>query len=298
MNRIILTILILTSLVTSPSPAAETISKQRDETQSVIEGYTQKLIKVYQHINSNWNYPEKNTTTVQTSPSWDVLNVNTSNGWTSMARWNPLKQEKFSLALNEITSSKLIMECSNAARIARLALLGLILGDNALMTKLSQVTEQLKVKGLNTEFNVASQLSWSFYSKVSSLKEGEFYAIAFTNIPQYNQLKCSFDANHNVIRLANGLFIGFAPDFFTEPRTEKELLTYLYTKFTEKKDLIPGKEKEHEEFCRELSFETFVKQRQAHQLKLGYFAFSLDEAVKYSKETNEKLLKAKDEHNL
>ncbi|MBM3633260.1 MAG: hypothetical protein FJX03_06115 [Alphaproteobacteria bacterium] len=166
------------------------------------------------------------------------------------------------------------------------------------MTKLSQVTEQLKVKGLNTEFNVVSQLSWSFYSKVSSLKEGEFYAIAFTNIPQYNQLKCSFDANHNVIRLANGLFIGFAPDFFTEPRTEKELLTYLYSKFTEKKDLIPGKEKEHEEFCRELSFETFVKQRQAHQLKLGYFAFSLDEAVKYSKETNEKLLKAKDEHNL
>ncbi|MBM3633261.1 MAG: hypothetical protein FJX03_06120 [Alphaproteobacteria bacterium] len=86
MNRIILTILILTSLVTSPSPAAETISKQRDETQSVIEGYTQKLVEVYQHINSNWNYPEKNTTTVQVSPSWDVLNVNTSNGWTSMAR--------------------------------------------------------------------------------------------------------------------------------------------------------------------------------------------------------------------
>lgn len=233
--------------------------------------------QAYISINQNWSYPHNNTIPVDTTPSWERLTVNTNAGLTSMVMWNFEQQPSISEALDEIIKTNLCMECSNAARIVRLALISSIVGDQGML----QLVKDLQKRGLSG-FNLMNQLSWQFFERTPGLGEG-IYAFPFVNIPEYPMYKNGADANHNVIRLSDSKFIGFDPEFFTEPRTYDEVTEFLYTQFTDSKNLIPAQERNHKEFIQELTFNKFEESRVNYQNTVGYFVFNMLAAEKYAK---------------
>jgi hypothetical protein len=235
----------------------------------------QRIAGIYQQINKNWQYPLHAKTPVEATSSWKVINVQTNVGFTSAVAWNYEKQPKFSVALEELISTKLVMDCSNAARIARLALINCEVGDEGML----KLCSLIKIKNSEiTDFNLINQMSWSYFKKTDSLQDGHFYAFPCVNLPDYPQYKDGFDAIHNIIRLPNRMYWGFDPAYFVKPQSHDALVQFLFEKITEPKNIKPGKEKAHSEFCEKLSFEEFVKCRQVYQLQVGHFVFDLKQA--------------------
>ncbi len=252
----------ITSGILSASCASSSQTDSQSDTKSA------RLVEVYRRINSNWSYTGE-TEHVGRTDSWKELTAKTANGTTSMVAWDFQKQPSFTAALNEIISSKLIMECSNAARIARLALLNSVLEDKGMHDWALSLLKK------NSCFDLMSELSWKFFEKSANDDTlGKFYAYPFVNLPEYASLKDGPDGNHNIVRLPDGLYVGFAPDFFTEPRTHDDLVGYLFNKFTSTTDIRKGKEAEHARFCTWLTLEKFKQIRAAYQAKVGYFVFN------------------------
>jgi hypothetical protein len=230
-----------------------------------------KIEEIGYRMNKNWSYPSNATLPVEATDSWKLLTVDTARGTTSMVAWDFEKQHSFTEALDEITNSKLIMECSNIARIMRMSLVHSVLGDKAML----DLARRLQKKHKGSLFNVMSDLSWEFFKKSAACaSDGKFYAAPFVNLPEYGQFKDGADGNHNIIRLPNGLYIGFAPDFFTKIRTNDEVVRYLFDTFTSQTNLIKGKETEHAKFCTGLTLKKFRQLREEHQAENGYYVFN------------------------
>lgn len=254
----------ITSGILSASCASSSQTDSQSDTKSA------RLVEVYRSINSNWSYTGE-TEHVGRTDSWKELTAKTVNGTTSMVAWDFQKQPSFTVAVDEIISSKLIMECSNAARIARLALLASAVTDK----DMHRLALSLQKEHSGSTFNLMTALSWKFFEKSANDDTlGKFYAYPFVNLSEYASLKDGPDGNHNIVRLPDGLYVGFAPDFFTEPRTHDDLVGYLFNKFTSTTDIRKGKEAEHARFCTWLTLEKFKQMRAAYQAKVGYFVFN------------------------
>jgi hypothetical protein len=237
----------------------------------------EKLSGVYRSINANWRYPSDATVPVGQTSSWISLDMEWKLGRTSMVAWNAGKQRLFSSALEEITNSSLVMECSNAGRIARLALTSYVIGDEGMRQGFNQFAKAYPAYDAKAAALVTHSLSWAFFDRVENdLDRGKFYAYGFANIPEYSHFKGSSDPNynHNVVRLPDGTFLGFDPEFFTGPRTYDELSQFMYQRFIDPSGVKPGMEQEHRDFSQQLSYEEFEKKRRALQDQVGYFAFN------------------------
>lgn len=197
-----------------------------------------------------------------------------------MVAWNLGKQRVFSSALEEITNSPLVMECSNAGRIARLALTSYVIGDEGMRKRFNQLAKAHKVYDANAAALATHNLSWALFDRAKNdLERNKFYAYPFVNIPEYSQFKDGPDANHNVVRLPDGTFLGFAPEFFTGPRTYDELSQYMYKQLIDPSGVKPGMELQHRDFAQQLSFDQFEKKRRASQEQVGYFVFNPSKGV-------------------
>lgn len=239
---------------------------------------TQEILKTYQLINNNWCYPLNSSIPVETTKSWKELTVQTDTGNTSTVVWDFEGQPSFSKALSEIISAKLVMECSNAAKIARLALISSVIKDQGMLKLIST----LKIKHSKSEFNLMSDLTWQFFKQASSDNKTQFYAYPFVNIPEYTHYKNGPDGNHNIIKLPNNSYIGFAPDFFSAGRTYEELSAYLFNKFNDPSDTKVEKLDEHAIFCQNQDYNLFEEERKEYQSQVGYFFFDLEAAKKFA----------------
>ena len=262
--------MILRSLAIAFAIVSNLLNASASAASSQTDTQSARLATIYRRINSNWSYPKDKVTKVQITDSWQELTVNTVKCPTSIAAWDFEKQPSFTKALDEITNGKLVMECSNAARILRMALVHSVLGDEAMLS----LARQLNIKHPKSRFNVMSDLSWIFFEAVKEIVGGKFYAVPFVNLPEYGQFKDGADGNHNVLKLPNGLYIGFAPDFFAEPKTNAELERYLFERFTDQNDIIEGKKAEHAQFCTGMSLKKFKAMRADYQAKAGYYTFN------------------------
>lgn len=237
---------------------------------------TQTAIKTYEAINKNWSYPTDSQTPVGYTDSWEQLRVDISGqGWASAIVWNYVKQPSFSKALEEIINTKLVMECSNAAKITRLAIIWSVIGDSGML----KLVSNLKEKHSSSKYDLMSALSWEFFKKTENDTDSrQIYAYPFVNLSSYKTYKNGFDANHNVIKIPNNLYLGFAPDFFNTGQTLDALTKYLYDCFKNSSNVKPEATFMHARFCKMLNYDKFKKMRSRHQCEIGFFVFDIDEA--------------------
>lgn len=238
-----------------------------------------ELLTLYGSINKNWRYPLDCKTCVETTDSWSQLTVNTNRGMVSTIAWDFEKEPSFSKALKEITEAELIMECANAAKVVRLALIATTIGDQGML----KLVSNLKQKHSTSQFNLMSDLTWQFFKKVERDTDNHFYAYPFVNLPEYATYKDGSEGNHNIIKLPNNLYIGFSPNFFTTTKTYNELSPYLFDRFKDASDIKPGMIQKHKKFCSNLSYKVFEKKRNAYQSAMGYYAFDLEAAKEFAK---------------
>lgn len=245
------------------------ISNGMDQNSRSDNNITETVLHTYKQINDNWRYPVDTSTQVETTKSWRKVSVVTTVGHTSAVVWDFETQPSFSQALKEITTAKLIMECSNAARIVRLSLISAVIGDEGMLKLASNLKEQYPT----SPFNVMSALSWKFFKKVDTDQESQFYAYPFVNLPAYTEYQNGPDGNHNIIKTPNNSYIGFSPDFFTQERSYEELSMYLYDRFMDESDTKPQMIEKHGQFCQNLNYTIFEEKRREYQNSIGYFAF-------------------------
>lgn len=235
----------------------------------------------YARINKNWKYPKNDKTPVSSTLSWEEISVVTNAGPTSMVCWSPEKQPHLREALEEIFNAKdLIMDCSNAARLVRLYMICQMLGEE----KTLELTDSVRTQHPESQFNFMNALSWSFLDRVESVEERGIYCFPFVNIEKYPEFKPAGNArNHNVVRLLDGTYFGFEPDFFDSPKNYGEVERLLYSCFIDQEGVDKGKEKQHQKYSNILqnNFQNFASMREAYQKKVGFYKFNMEKVKSF-----------------
>lgn len=242
----------------------------------------------YQMINQNWTYIKIPADFRTDSTSWEAkeTTVKTELDVTNISYflWNHITQPCLPEALKNILCSSTRTECVNAFRIVKLQILSNILGNE----KMNVLIATLNSKGKKTEtYDFISTLSWSFQSQCEENYQGVYF-MSFVNIPWYPKYKPTGNAgNHNVIKLADGRFIGFDPIFFSQPRTYDELERHMYEEFISNQDVVGHNKEEFARFCQVLEedggFESFKRLRRQYQSVNKPFRFDVSKIVTFIK---------------
>lgn len=234
----------------------------------------------YEKINAKWNSMKDLTDLKTDSESWKRKEVQIDKGWYKSRKqrllWEPEIQPSFGKAVISIIDSNTCAECLMASHMVRIKIISDILGD--------ELMEQL----VNTfQFNKIDLRSFDFIQILSSAFqtpcEENFQGVcfmSFANIEYYPLYKPNgYFQNHNVIKLSDGTFIGFDPEFFTHPRTYDDLERYMYDEFISSKDVKEGMEEKHKSFCKGLEarggFDDFKRLRKSEQEKCPPYRFDV-----------------------
>lgn len=240
----------------------------------------------YERINQNWEYPENATTPVTGTASWEVISVMTNAGPTSLVVWNSEKTPHLEDALEEILNAKdLIMDCSNAARLVRLYMICRMLGKEKARALAAHYLKQYS----NSLFNFMNALSWSFVEKTESLEEKGIYCFPFVNIEKYPYFKPDgYTRNHNVVRLLDKTYFGFAPGSFDAPKEEEAVEKLLLDSLCDQEGVALERKEEHQNYCGVLqkNSKLFKTMRQSYQQKQGYFRLSMEKVKSYIEEAS------------
>ncbi len=268
------------SAAASASAAAAEAEAEDDENRSSVRALIQKADEkassVYQSINKNWRYPE-GSEEMTPSKSSKIISTTVAEGQVSALVWDSESEPDLSAALEEIVSAKLVTECANAARIARLSVLSHLLGKEKMDDLIDKVKRRLEDSKTYTEYNFMAELSWSFCKKTTDLSGDGMYPYAFVNHPSYRTYKPTGDAaNYNVIRLSTGQYFSFNPEFFTEPKSYEELEAHLLTMFTNDEFVDGATKRQHKIYCKRLNPGRFKTERLKHQEKVGYSKFDFN----------------------
>lgn len=253
------------------SIAIKAIIRPADEIISSRERLVSSMQRLSDQINANWTYQAlDNTSKWNNTTSWSKQYLQSPSGEIACELfWNHVKQPSFKKALNEIIGTHVPTECITVARILRLALVTLVIGEDKLLSLVSNLIAIQEDKN----FPIMHDLSWHFFPKVEHDNHDAFYAYPFVNIREYDIYKVGNHKNHNVIKLPDSSYIGFAPTFFYANRTQQKLEQYLFDEFMNDKDIRQGMESQHAAFCKTLTFESFKEARLKYQKSVGYFIF-------------------------
>lgn len=190
-----------------------------------------------------------------------------------MVCWNHEKQPCLVEALEEIFNARLIMDCSNAARLVRLYMICKMLGEE----KTSELISSKRIQHPDSQFNFMSALSWSFLEKVEGTEEDGIYCFPFANIEKYSEYKPGgHSISHNIVRLLdNKGYLGFEPSFFTSPKSYEELEQLLYNCFIMPEDVVPGKEAAHQKYSAIVKMPVFQRLRKVYQKEVGFYKLNV-----------------------
>lgn len=269
LKRAILSLTLITSCISHAALEEELIQRAEDTTRTA---YTQ--------INKNWTYPDNTLQPVTAAGAWKEKSVLTPRGRTSMLTWDSEIQPNLTIALDDLFSTEgLAVECSNAARLVRIRILSSLLGEDAFARHLESIQRHS-----SSPFEVMHNLSWSFVKPLLSEFDEGVLCYPFVNIPEYVRYKPNGDERcQNIIRLSDGTFLGFYPEYFTEPKTYEELEQHMFESLKSDEDVSPALTQDHREFSEALSFEQFQEMRKAFQANTIY-GFDLKAIHKFASE--------------
>jgi hypothetical protein len=232
----------------------------------------------YSLINKNWKYSLGNVWTLNGLLSWTLKEKEEENIDGSLVRspaliWNQDIQPDLKKAIESLlTKNGILMECLTAARIVRIQIIINLLGTKKTLELVHLLRNRHK-----SEFDFMNALPWAFHSRVKDCKGEGIHFYSFLNVPEYVFWKPNGpDHNHNVVRLSDGNYLGFAPEFFTEPKTFEELEQYLYDRLVDTQFVPEEAVARHQEYMRSVTFGQFQSLRRLYQSQIGYYRIDLE----------------------
>lgn len=236
---------------------------QLDETVSKL------ALNIYEEINKNWKYPEKDLIFSTDSTYWEVGNIEISEGKLAIPvlKNKNLKETRLLDALWDLACKPAVLECRIAQTLTNNIILGVLLGGRDL-NFFAQTLYEYPGKAYDKN-RLFDDLVLNFF-KFTNEKKKE-YSVSIVNIPSYlNFVKNGYSQGQNVlcveVKDGNNKYIGFGSEFKNGPLTENEIEMNFYRELFDKGEITEGQYKGNK-FSKSYKYTTYILERKKFQFE-------------------------------